>query len=95
MRKKNNFMHKGLVPITVGITGHRDIPKDDKPKLAKAVLGELVRMREEHPHSPLILLTGLAEGADRLAAKCALQAGWQIGAFLPLPQVEYEKDFES
>jgi len=88
-------LRQGLVPITVGVTGHRDIPKEDEPLLNAALLGQLQRIATDHPHSPLLFLSGLAEGADRLAARCALNAGWQLGAVLPLPQDQYETDFDS
>ena len=85
----------GLVPIVVGITGHRDILVEDRSVLRGALRRELDRLALENPHSPKLLLSGLAEGADRLAAFCALEAGWQLGAVLPLPQADYETDFES
>jgi hypothetical protein len=84
-----------LVPITVAITGHRDIPKEDEPKLRAALREQLDSLALKHPSSPRLFLSGLAEGADRLAARCALEAGWQLGALLPLPQSDYENDFES
>lgn len=40
-----------------------------------------------------ILLTGLAEGSDQLVAEIALDSGWRVEAILPMPLVEYEKDF--
>ncbi len=85
----------GLVPIVVSTTGHRDIPEQDVHRLESAVASELRSISEAHPHSPLLLLTGLAEGADRLVACCAIKLGWQVGAVLPLEQFEYETDFVS
>ncbi len=41
----------------------------------------------------LRLVSPLAEGADRLVACEALEAGFAIYAPLPFPQAEYEKDF--
>ena len=40
-----------------------------------------------------MLLSSLAEGADRLAARVALRANMQLVAVLPLPQDRYEDDF--
>lgn len=85
----------GLVPITVAVTGHRDIPEEDVPKLTAALRKHLDCIAKDQPNSPLLFLSGLAEGADRLAARCALDAGWQLGAALPLQQSDYEADFES
>ena len=44
---------------------------------------------------PGLLLTPLAEGADRLAAHRALAAGWSLEAVLPFPAIEYEADFHA
>jgi len=85
----------GLMPITVAVTGHRDIPKEDEQLLTVALREQLDLIASKHQHSPLVFLSGLAEGADRLAARCALDAGWSLGAVLPLCPTEYEIDFES
>lgn len=82
-----------LVPIVVAVTGHRDLRAEDVPVLAAAVTDQLRQLSSKHPNTPCLLLTGLAEGADRLAARCALQAGWQLGVVLPLSQQLYEQDF--
>ena len=83
----------GLVPIVVAATGHRVIPSQDEDDLRKAVSDALGAIAQENPNSPCILISALAEGADRLIARCALDLGWQVGAILPLDQFEYEKDF--
>jgi len=85
----------GLSPIVLGATGHRDIAEGDYSVLKKAISDELKKIAYQCVHSPLVLLSGLAEGADRLVAMSALECGWHISAILPLPQDEYEKDFSS
>jgi hypothetical protein len=85
--------HQPLVPIVLAVTGHRDLRDADLPVLAAAVTEHLRQLSNKHPHSPCVLLSGLAEGADRLAARCALDAGWKLGVVLPLPQQAYEQDF--
>lgn len=82
-----------LVPIVLAVTGHRDLRAADLTALTAAVTNELRLMSRKHPHSPCVLLSGLAEGADRLAARCALEAGWTLGVVLPLPRHSYEQDF--
>jgi hypothetical protein len=42
---------------------------------------------------PLLVLSGLAAGADILAAEEALDRGITVLGCLPMPQAEYEKDF--
>lgn len=84
------------VPILVGVTGHRDIPSDDKLVIREAIRLRLTELHEEYPHSPFRLISGLAEGADRLVAEVALEIDdFSLLAALPMEQAEYEKDFET
>ncbi len=82
-----------LIPLYIGITGHRDIRDEDKPtlkELIKKILHEKIR---QCPDTPVILLTPLAEGADRLAAEAAIECGISFICPLPLPVDEYRNDF--
>ena len=88
-----SFDLAGRVPIVLAATGHRVIPKQDEEALCKAVNGELNLIAKSNPHSPCILISALAEGADRLVANCALNLGWQLCTVLPLTQDDYETDF--
>ena len=85
----------GLVPIVFGATGHRDIPEVDHVVLRQAICSQLHQTKNQYPNSPLILVSGLAEGADRIMALCALECGWSIAAILPLEQLDYESDFQT
>ncbi len=58
-------------PLLVGFTGHRDLVPAELPALEAAVEELLTDVAAAHPHTPLIVLTGLADGADRLAAAAA------------------------
>ena len=82
----------GLIPIVVGVTGHRDLRDPDVPPLEDAVRRLLVRLKRDYPSSPLVVVTPLAEGADRLAARVALGLGAELVTPLPLPRAEYEKE---
>ena len=81
------------IPLVVGVTGHRDLVTEDLPALKAAVTNELRLLRDRCPDTPALLLSSLAEGADQLCARTALEEGWIISAVLPLPLEEYEKDF--
>lgn len=84
-----------VCPLVFGITGHRDIPADDVPKLAEAINGFIQGYANQFPSTPLQLLTPLAEGADRIAAKVFLDAGHEILVILPFETEEYKNDFAS
>ena len=84
----------GLVPLVVGITGHRDLRGVDREPLEAAVSNLFDELRAAHPGRPLALLTALAEGADTLVARVALAAGARLVVVLPMPWEEYERDFE-
>lgn len=85
----------GPLPIVFGITGHRDLRPEDLPALEKRVEAIFAEFRARYPHTPLTLLSPLAEGADRLAARVALRQGVRLVVPLPMPREEYVKDFES
>jgi hypothetical protein len=73
-------------PMVFGVAGHRDLHADDRDALRQK-LGELFRQfKSAYPHSPLVLLSSLAEGADQLAAEVALENGVLVRAPLPFPQ---------
>ncbi len=81
------------LPLVVGITGHRDLPKTDEPRLREC-LGEILeRLKAKHAATPLLVLSGMAAGADILAAEESFERGIPVLACLPMPVEEYEKDF--
>ncbi|VTU26007.1 hypothetical protein SRS16CHR_03772 [Variovorax sp. SRS16] len=60
---------------------------------------ESVRQADANCFSParakLIVVSALAEGADRCGARVALQRGLELQAILPFERAEYAKDFEA
>ena len=62
----------GRVPIVIGAIGHRDIRPADG-KLAAAVRNECRKLKRQYSSSPFIVLSALAEGADRLIARIAME----------------------
>jgi hypothetical protein len=79
--------------LVVGVTGHRDIAANDEEPLRNAFRDILKGLRLTCPNTPLLVLSGLAVGADSLAADEAMARGIPVIACLPMPQEEYEKDF--
>ena len=81
------------VPVVVGVTGHRVLREEDRSALRQAVRTELKKLQTLCPHSPLVLLTSLAEGADLLCADTAAELNIPLIAVLPREQAEYRTDF--
>lgn len=83
----------GPFPLVLGVTGHRDLRAEDVPRLQERIAGLLTMLKRRYPHTPFVLLSPLAEGADRLVAEVALAQGCRLIAPLPMPAEEFERDF--
>ena len=89
-------LQKGLVPLVIGVVGHRDPHKDDVEKLTEHLESFFEALAARYPDTPLVILSPLAEGADRLVARAALAVLAErctLIAPLPMDEKEYEKDF--
>jgi hypothetical protein len=83
-------------PLTIGVTGHRDLRDDDIDRLERKVEQIFERLRRQYRFTPLVVLSALAEGADRLVARIALRPefGARLVVPLPMPRMLYALDFE-
>jgi hypothetical protein len=87
---------QGKVPLVIGVSGHRDAVCGDQGQLRDAVRKALREIAGKCPHTPLIILSGLAEGADRLVAEIAChEFGAALVAVLPMPEEVYSHDFSA
>ncbi|HEY4403072.1 MAG TPA: hypothetical protein VGN55_00360 [Xanthobacteraceae bacterium] len=86
------------LPLVIGVTGHRDLREQDVAGLEAEIAAIIARLRhdylEDDAETPIIVLSALAEGADRLVARVALGQGARLIAPLPMPREEYARDFE-
>ncbi len=86
------------LPLVIGVTGHRDLRDQDVARLEREVSAVIARLRHDYlggkGDTPIIVLSALAEGADRLVARVALAQGAHLIAPLPMPLDEYRRDFE-
>src|SRR5712671_4449995 len=83
------------VPLVIGVVGHRKLRHDgdEIAKLESSVRAVLQGLKDRHRATPLVLLSSLAEGADRLAARVALELGMWLVVPLPMPQADFEQTF--
>jgi hypothetical protein len=83
------------LPLVIGVTGHRDLRPGARAELASCVRAILLQLRITYPNTPLLLLSPLAEGADRLVAEVALESSIaaRLMVPMPMPRVLYERDF--
>jgi hypothetical protein len=86
---------RGLVPLLVGVTGHRDLVADEIPAIRQVVRSFLERLRSQFPDRPLRVLTPLAEGSDRLVADIAMALDIPIIVPLPMARETYVDDFSN
>ena len=82
-----------LLPVVVGITGHRAIRPEDDTALRESVRTELIKLKERCPNSPLVMLCSLAEGADLLCADVGAELGIPLIAAFPRDRTDYSTDF--
>ena len=86
------------LPLVIGVTGHRDLRDEDVPRLEQEVAAIIATLRRDYldgdQDTPILVLSALAEGADRLVARVALKAGARLIAPLPMPLEEYRRDFD-
>jgi hypothetical protein len=82
-----------LIPITFGITGHRDIVPQDMNRAEECIAKVIKSFRKRFPNSPLLFLSPLAQGADCLAAKTVLAADDNVylQTIYPYDIEEYKK----
>lgn len=85
-----------LAPLVIGVTGHCALREEDRPALEGNVREILTELRNNWRDTPLILVSALAEGADRLVAKVALSPNLKTRLIVPLPMPidQYEQDFK-
>jgi tetratricopeptide (TPR) repeat protein len=84
--------------MVVGVIGHRRLPDDESLlNQARQALERIAGMHSGGPKRQLVVLSALAEGADRLLAELALSAEFAaaLTVVLPLEVSDYCRDFQS
>ena len=84
-----------LAPLVIAVTGHRDLVDDEVPRIVDAIRQVFAELLTKFPQTPVLLLSPLAEGGGRLAAKVAIEMNLELIIPLPLQAELYKTDFES
>lgn len=97
----------GAVPLVIAVAGHRDPRPEFLPLLRQNFRIQLESLIRTLPHTPLLMLNGLAEGMDSETAKIFLDVvaadrqrrgattpHHQLVAALPKTPLEYRTDFD-
>lgn len=79
--------------IKIGITGHRVLDKRFLKKYKKQVFKKLNELKQKYHE--VILLSALADGADRLIVYEAIKLNIKFIAVLPMQKELYQEDFDS
>jgi hypothetical protein len=82
------------IRFRVGVTGHRDILPEDVEALRQSSHELLSSLRSDMPGTRISVISGLAEGADRIFAEAALALNMPVEAVLPMPLKYYKDDFD-
>jgi len=85
----------GTVSLVIAITGHRDLFPEDEKQFEAAIQQILLKEKKKYPSTSLLLLSGLAEGADRIAVRAAVGLEIPYVAVLPMAPEFYRDDFNS
>ena len=89
----SSLMDAGI-PLLVAVTGHRDIDPGDRERLEREVGTIIGDLKARMTDTDIVLLSALAEGADRIAARAALDAGAGLGVVLPCAEDRYLTSFQ-
>lgn len=83
------------VPLVLGVTSHRNLVADEIEGLRKGLRGLFLDLQHRFPELPLMVLSSLAEGGDRVVAREALACGAELIVVLPMLAALYIDDFAS
>jgi hypothetical protein len=74
---------KTLIPLVLGVVGHRDPIQACVPQVMERFKEDLHQLLHALPHTPILMLNGLATGMDSLAAEVFLELAVSRNATQP------------
>jgi hypothetical protein len=81
------------VPFVIGITGHRDLNEKSSNELLLRLNQFFDEVDILLPNTPIEVLSGMADGADRLLVKVAQKRNLAVHVVLPMAEHYYFEDF--
>ena len=87
-------MSESGINFRIGVTGHRDILPEDIEGARQKSREILSTIKSSMPATSITIISGLAEGADRIFAEAALELNMPVEAVLPMPLKYYQNDFD-
>ncbi len=82
------------ISFRIGVTGHRDILPEDVEGAKQKSRELLSSLKSAMPATRITVISGLAEGADRIFAEAALALNMSVDAVMPMPLKYYKNDFD-
>src|SRR5664279_1280003 len=79
----------GPAPLIVGVTGHRDLDPNHLDHIRARVRDVFTELKRSCPHTPLVVISPLIEGADQLVAEIALEAEISAALIAVLPWAQH------
>ncbi len=77
----------------IGITGHRDLNSDTFEQLSLKISEFLDEIKNLLPNTPIKVISGMADGADRILVREALKKDIAVDVIQPMPDLLYRTDF--
>ncbi len=81
------------IPLLIGIIGHRQLPDEYRVELEAELSQALDQILLQMPNTPIVLVSSLADGADRLGARAGLAKGMELIVPLPFESEVFQNDF--
>ena len=86
-------MENTKIPLLIGVTGHRDLQFPDI--VYEKSLNIFRHLQAKYPHTPICVMSALAEGADQICAEAALDSGAEVWCIIPFEERLYLSRFNS